>query len=323
MHRRILRFVFRRIHLMGTVSVTLLYTWLRFGRDRDRHYVLYKQHIGDIMLGIGFARSYQKQKGYKNLTVIACAGYTPLFQAYPGEYDEMVYLSYRWWKRMEQTFLTDFGFRVLKHLKRFEYIDANIYFKDLASFLIPLPGITLTDVFRSCIYHLPPDTKMVYPRYDFIPADHLEKKFGICLEKTIVLSPFSRSIGETDMNIFIPLGEHLRRSGYTVVINRSDSDPGLKFPFQELVCDLREAVSVFRHCKCLIGYRSGLMDCAVFSGCNIIAVYPDEEAGPLFHDLDAMWGYPYSGHLESYILIGENNEDICRLLQLLMKFEES
>lgn len=317
---RHLRGLLYRFKLLWVIPVTIVYAWMRFNR-KGSHYILCKQHIGDIMLGLGFLRDYGKKQGYDHLTVLARPGYTDLFRAYGNQYDDLEILSDRWWKWFEMTFLTEFGFRALNYFKHFEYIDPNLYFRSSAAFLIPLPGVTLKDIFRSCIYQLPPHTPVVQPCYDFDEISGLEKIYGVNPERTIVLSPFAKSVGQTAPDIFQKLGQELIKCGYEILINRSAEDPKGVFPFPEITCSLMEALSFFRHCKCLVGYRSGLMDCAVFCGCTIIAVYPNQEAGPEFHDLAAMWDFPESSCLKRFVLGGNSSKDLACLLKMVLNEE--
>ena len=164
--------------------------------------------------------------------------------------------------------------------------------------LIPLETIYCCGVFG-----LPKDTVPTdpinwedYPKLDEIEAG-----------KTLILSPYAKSVTALDAKIWNDIIEEYRNKGFRVFTNVSGSEEALAGTIP-LHVPLNQTRSILEKAGTFIGIRSGLCDVIRTAKCRKIAMYPD------YNYSDTKWKaidmYSIDGFENVVVYNGDNWEDI-------------
>ncbi len=243
--------------------------------------------LGDICFAMSFLPAFLKSRGYKEYAVItpseACADVAVIYGA---EYVEVMEQ-----KKLEATiqaviYTQDESCFIAHHDR--PYI-VNLH-KALYKKLIPLET-----VYKCGVYGLPKETKPIeptcwekYEKLDLIPEG-----------KTVILSPYAKSVAPIDEQIWTDIINDYGSRGYKIytnVVGNEEPLPGT----EGLSAKISEMKSILERAGTFIGIRSGLCDVVRTAKCKKIALYPD------YNYCDTKWKA-----IDMYSIDGFENIAVC------------
>lgn len=244
-------------------------------RNRQTHYVVICDHIGDFLITMGYLASYKHQYHYEHITVCVAAKFQKLLEAYPSSYDHYLLLPSVKLYKLLTIGATNFGFHVLKKLGNITLVNpADAFIEDDFQYIMHYPTVTLKDCIQYGCLHLASNALFDPPCFH---KKVIKKEIpGFREGRTVLLSPFARSISiEENMKIFIALAKLLKELEFSVLTNISDAGhqpiPGT----QGIVCPLDQIISLVQSGGYIVGVRNGLLDLLAYTKCTIIAIYPN------------------------------------------------
>lgn len=192
-----------------------------------------------------------------------------------------------------------------------ETIQAVLYLKDSDSYIphqdrpyvvnlykaLYVKKIHFEIIYKCGVFALPLETKPYKPC-------HLKKYkdlTNIPYKKSVVLSPYAKSVTNIPMEYWEQIISYYRKKGYSIYTNVTPEEKEL-YGTKRLETSLDEIQSVVEHAGTFIGLRSGLCDVIKYADCDKTAIYPDA-----FYS-DTKWKMAEIYHLEGWnnIVIGED-----------------
>ena len=152
-------------------------------------------------------------------------------------------------------------------------------YQQVAGALMGFRGFNFLSLYRA-VFDSPGLENAVSPAFDW-NKDALERMFrckGLVPGKTVLLSPYARSMQVTTAGFWKELARRLKENGYTVCTNANGSERAVEgtgavaIPYRYLVPFLEKAGA-------LICSRSGLADVASTAHCRKIVLYPADSRG--------------------------------------------
>lgn len=273
---------------------------------RNTHYVFVNDHIGDVIISLGYLRAYRDKMQLGNVTIVITEKYAKLAECYADDYDEVKLIPQYDLYRIFLLNSTTFGQKLL--IRKYSNVlfinpadSARIGFDYLKCF----PDITLEKMIKYGCYCL--DDKAM-----FRPLPQIESK-SQSKQKCALLLLEARTVDLEAASVLEAIVPELRRLGYQIYTNTRDKDSCVKYttPIYLEISELREFVND----GVLIGVRSGLHDLLQYQGCKVIAMYPYEYGyGNLFSL--KMMPETRSDNLEVY-LTGDDEIDRKKIINFV------
>jgi len=140
--------------------------------------------------------------------------------------------------------------------------------------------IPLEQIYCCGVFGLPADTNPVKPK-----AEKQRQYIGlqdICKGKTVILSPYAKSVTVLPERIWQDIVQYYKGKGYQCFTNAVGDEQALKgtLKISPAICELQ---SVAEYAGTFIGIRSGICDVLKYAECKKIALYPD------YHYCDTRW----------------------------------
>ena len=191
-----------------------------------------------------------------------------------------------------------------------ETIQAVLYLKDTESYIphqdrpyvvnlykaLYVKKIHFETIYKCGVFGLPMNTEPYKPSY----LKQYEKLSEIPYKKSVVLSPYAKSVTNISVEYWEQIISYYKEKGYTLYTNVTSEELELNGT-KRLEVALNEMQSVVEHAGTFIGLRSGLCDVIKYADCDKTAIYPDA-----FYS-DTKWKMAEIYHLEGWnnIVIGE------------------
>jgi len=218
--------------------------------------------LGDVYWAMSFLPAYQKMHGIIN-TVVAVAGdacyqVSEMFGAAniikleSGEMDEFV----------STVIFTREDNCIIAHHDR-PYTDKIIK-------LLDKHFLSFIDYYKYAVYGLPPDAAPVAPTIFAAFDNHAGIKQG----KSVILSPYAKSVVELPMSFWKETAIEYLEKGYSVYTNVIGSEKPVHgtLPISIPIPQIKAAVE---YAGTFIGIRNGLCDVLTTAVCRKIVVFPD------------------------------------------------
>lgn len=220
------------------------------------------QALGDIYVCMSYLPDFLKRRGVDRCTICVggkgCSAVVSLFGDYPVEIFEQKKLDAVvqacLYENRKDTFIA--------HQDRPYVVDLNraLYLKK-----IPFEKIYCCGVFN-----LPIETEPIYPvNWEEFPEKNRVKK-----EKSVILSPYAKSVTALSGNIWKKIIESYKEKNYQIFTNVVGDEKPLEGT-ESIRPKLSEIKSLVEHAGTFIGIRSGLCDVIRTADCRKIALYPD------------------------------------------------
>ena len=201
--------------------------------------------------------------------------------------------------------------QVLTQKEMDETIQAVLYLRDTESYIphqdrpyvvnlykaLYIKMIPFEVIYKCGVFALPVDTKPYKPQN----LKCYEKLVEIPYKKSVILSPYAKSVTTISMEYWEQIISHYKESGYSIYTNVTREEAEL-IGTRRLEVSLDEIQSVVEHAGTFIGLRSGLCDVIKYADCDKTAIYPDS-----FYS-DTKWKMAEIYHLDGWnnIVIGED-----------------
>ena len=209
--------------------------------------------------------------------------YLPEFLKKKGETDYLICVSGKGCADVAKLFGAK-NVEVLEQSELDATIQAVIHEQDMGCFIahqdrpyvvnlhkvLKLKCIPLEKVYRTGIFGLAQDTNPVHPTC----WKKWKRINSINPGKTVVLSPYAKSVTALPSEIWNDIVEGYTSRGYKVLTNVNGDEKPLKGS-EELRAELCEMNSILERAGTFIGLRSGLCDVIRAAVCRKIALYPD------------------------------------------------
>lgn len=130
--------------------------------------------------------------------------------------------------------------------------------------------LSFIDYFKCAVYGLEKDTEPSLPACNvtFANPDTIEKG------KTVILSPFAKSVVQLPNTFWESLADNYRQKGYLVCTNVTDDEKPINGT-QALSVPINQMISAAEYAGLFVGIRSGLCDILTTAKCRKIVVFPD------------------------------------------------
>lgn len=274
---------------------------------RNTHYVFINDHIGDMIISLGYLRAYRDKMQLGNVTIVITEKYAKLAEYYAADYDEIKLIPQYDLYRIFLLNGTTFGQKFL--IKKY----SNVLFINPADsarlgfdYLKCFPDMTLEKMIKYGCYCL--DDKAV-----FKPLLQIDIRKSQSKQKRALLLLEARTVDLGTASVLEAIVPELRRLGYQIYTNTRDKNSCIQYttPIYLGLSELRD----FINDGVLIGVRSGLHDLLQYQGCKVIAMYPYEyDYGNLFSL--QMMPETRSDNLEVY-LTGDDVVDCKKIIDFI------
>jgi len=235
--------------------------------------------LGDVYWAMSFLPAYRKKRGIANyavvtvnggcLEVVEMFGVTSIISLNRSEMDELV----------QALIFTHEDNHILAH-HDIPYTDNIIKYLN-AHFL------SFIDYYRYAVYGLSADARAVPPAlsYEFSDNERLVKG------KTVILSPYAKSVVELPESFWESLVEKYKKEGYLVCTNIAGDELPVKGT-EELRLSLSQIIAAVEYAGTFIGIRNGLCDVLYTAKCHKIVVFPDCVYSTTPHKVEEFFDLP-------------------------------
>ena len=258
-------------------------------RNKNTHYVVICDHIGDFLLTLGYLKAYREKNSFEHITICTVKKFYELLLSceYKDAFDEIIVLEQRKLQSVLRLNSTNFGSHVKAKLSQFTIVNpANQFVEEKFISAIRYPELTLKDCIKYGCLGLTKDVKFYPPKLQEKFRETLAKKFQE--SKTVLLCPYSRFTDEISRRFFDELANDLKNNGYKVYTNLSEpfqtpvkGTIGIQYSLSQLYRELQKGGYV-------IGSRSGIMDLLMYTRCTIIALYQNGDVYDQFFRLSSL-----------------------------------
>ena len=245
--------------------------------DLGTHYVFINDHIGDVIITMGYLRAFREQKKLKHVTIVVTDKFRKIIERYIDDYDTAIYLDSFVLYRIFLLNQTRYGQCVL----RSDY--PNVTFINPADELLRgfeytklYPDISLMSMIKYGCFELDKGAEFV-PISNWIeqlPSSEVN-------EKRIIFSNDSRTVIGEAKELYRLLAKCFIEKGFSIYTNTEDESQiveGSKQIFLGL-----DKLGDFLNGGIFIGTRSGLHDLLSYYDCTLIALYfPNRYSKKLF-----------------------------------------
>lgn len=235
------------------------------------HYVFINDHIGDIVISLGYLRAFRERICANSITLVTTKKYKKIVEDYISDYEDIIFLPQYELYRVFLINATVFGEKfLLKEYPNVTIINPADSAKLGFDYLRLFPEMNLAKMIRYGCYALS-DTAIFKP----LPKLHSSNKDNIAL-----LTIEARTVETEEVSLYEAIVPQLRNLGYEVYTNTEDNIclQGT-LPIYKTIHEIRDFVGN----GVLIGTRNGLHDLLLYQECKVVAIYPENyEYGNLF-----------------------------------------
>lgn len=265
------RLYYEELRLLLKDTFEAIYKLKKVCTDRSSHYIFINDHIGDVVIALGYLKAFRKKINAQSVTIVVTEKYIKLAENYSNEYEKLIVLSQYELYRILLLNATTFGEKYLqKEYPNVTLINPADSAKLGFEYLRLYPDMNLKKMIMHGCYELS-------PMATFKPLPKIQT-----LESTrrVLLTLEARTISLGITSLYKNLVQQLKALDYEVYLNTKEDDhiQGAT-PIYKDINELRSFIGN----GVLIGVRSGLHDLMLYQDCKVIAIYPnDNYYGNLF-----------------------------------------
>ena len=282
-------------------------------RSKYTHYVIICDHIGDFLITMGYLAEYKKEKGKKHITVCTTSNLTNLLTLYQNSFDDYIEVPSKRLYELLALAATNFGTHILGKLKNITLINpADAFVEDSFQYIMRYPHVRLKDCIQYGCLQLQPTATFITPQSSKYGT--MAKVEGVERKRTVLLCPYARAAVLDEIGIFTSLSKTLKKLGFMVLTNISDSSQEPVKGTKGVSCTLADVFSLVETGGYVVGARSGLLDLLVYAECKMVAIYPEENKYLEFFNLSQM------PQIKADVLQLKVSEDVQRDIETIISF---
>ncbi len=257
----------------------------RIVRSKDYHYVIVNDHIGDVVITLGFLDAFRKKRGIKKLALVVEKKFERIVQNYSEYFEKLITVDGAFFKRLSLLGASRYGNWILY----FRY--SNVTLLNPADEMMHgfdyfwrFPEVNLASTIKYGCFKLNQDDLFVNrfgKRVEDKGLDEAQKKKVLLLVDT-------RTVNIDIKAFYSRLVPRLTELGYEIYTN-TDEDKNVVSGTKKVFMDLSR-IPDFLKDGILIGPRNGLHDLFMYYDCKVIAIYPGNNAVSRFFSLKALPG---------------------------------
>lgn len=242
--------------------------------------------LGDVYFCMSYLPFFMKNRGIEKCVICvvsqSCAKVATLF----GQEHIEVLPQYDLDAAIQASLYTRDSNAFIAHQDRPYVINLH---KALLMKLIPLEQMYACGVFG-----LPVESKPCEPK-GWVPYENLSE---IVPGKTVILSPYAKSVVALPERVWEDIVEDYMNQGYEIFTNVVEGEKPLKGT-RGISPDITQIKSLIEHAGTFVGIRSGLCDVLKTAKCKKIALYPD------YNYCDTKWKA-----IDMYKIVGFDNIEV-------------
>ncbi len=272
-----LRLFYEEVRLLTKDTIEAVMRLKRICANSKTHYVFVNDHIGDVIISLGYLNAFRNSKDIEHITLVVTSKYKELVSVYSDVYEAVICIEPRYLYRIFLLNLTRFGELYIRKKH------PNVTFVNPADsavlgfdYLKHYPEMNLEKMIKFGCLELSNDA-------EFLPPTR--KNALVNLDKhnrqRVLISLDSRTVEVGQVELYEKLICELEEREFEVYTNTEYKDDclGGSKPFYGSLSETRELLQD----GVLIGVRSGLHDLAMYQDCKVVAIYPkDNKFGSLF-----------------------------------------
>ena len=233
-------------------------------RNQRTHYVLINDHIGDVVVALGYLKAFRDKYSISSLTLVIHKKYESFARRYAKYIDELILLEQRDLYRLFLIGATRYGEWVLKNsFPNVTIINPADSFLGGFDYAKRYPEITLTDMIKYGCLGLERNAEFISPS---------QGQSGKNDEKNVLFTTSARTLDCDVMDVCNKIAPILVNNGYRLYTNTSDSSVIVNRS-KKVFFDIEE-IADFISDGIVIGPRSGIHDLSMYCSCTTIAIYP-------------------------------------------------
>ncbi len=295
------RFFYEELRLLTKDTFEAIFRLKRLCTNKNTHYVIINDHIGDIIIALGYLREFRKSKKINNLTLVVTDKYKEIVKYYSTDYDEIIYVLPYDLYRIFLLNVTNYGEKyLLKIFPNVTLINPADSSRLGFDYIKRFPEMNLEKLIKYGCYEL-------LEKASFVPL----KDIDTCnaLPKNALLTIESRTVDIGSLSLYEKLVPLLESLGYQVYTNTKDINICIKGtrPIYISIDELREFIGT----GVIIGTRSGLHDLLLYQRCKVVAIYPKAYE---FYSLFSLETMPNTTSLYKELIQSDNDDADCKLI---------
>lgn len=247
-------------------------------RNKKTHYVLINDHIGDVVVALGYLKAFRDRYSISSLTLVLHKKYASFAQRYAKYIDELVLLEQRDLYRLFLIGATRYGECVLKNsFPNLTIINPADSFLGGFGYAKRYPEITLTDMIKYGCLGLGQNAEFISLSYGSGSKND---------KKRVLFTTSARTLDCDVIEICNKIAPILIDNGYSLYTNTSENSVivcGSKKVFFDI-----DRISDFIADGIVIGPRSGIHDLTMYCSCITIAIYPQASTEKSLFALSAL-----------------------------------
>lgn len=231
--------------------------------NKDFQYVSCLGGIGDTVYLLSLLNAYKKQMNVTNVRFFIRINHEPILKMYQIDPKNII--------------IVDENKALLMQKMKYKKIHNYIYGHPIREVLFPenlldLQGVTLLDLYKTCVFHIDVASKVEKP----IPSYNILDKNNKCF----IIAPSCVSTPPIGIIFWERLVEILRVEfpDHEIYTNVKDDNELVVKGTEALCTDLEELCYLAANSCCFISVRSGICDLLAMLGVNMIVLYPEESS---------------------------------------------
>ena len=215
-------------------------------------YVFIPCSIGDFLIASGLSYAVQLKKNKVATVLIAQERMKNLAVTYENVAAE-IFLP------MDLLKATDTLIRGTEIYERDNFIYGNFHMGDNRAYDDKLNAV---DKYKRYVFDLPLDTPLAYPvikAVDEKNISNLREKYFLDKDRTIILLPHAKTLGNLDKNFWATMAKIFRYKNFIVYTNVADDEKPVAGTLP-ITTNFPELFYIADKVKCFIGLRSGIFD---------------------------------------------------------------
>lgn len=259
--------MYEDVRLNTKDSIEAIYRLRKICTNRETHYIFINDHIGDVIISLGYLNAYRLEKGIKHLTIVIGGKYKELLEHYTDDFNEVIYIPQYDLYRIFLLGLTRFGLKYIQD----KY--PNVTFINPADsavlgfeYFSRYPNVHLVEMIKHGCLELD-DGALFKPLPE---VSKVSKDRNI--KKKALISIATRTVAPGQADLYKKIVSELLGMGYEVYTN-SENESECITGTSSFYGSLNEIRDCFSE-GILIGTRCGLHDLFLYQNCKVVAVYP-------------------------------------------------
>lgn len=270
--------LYEEVRLLAKDSLEAISRLKRICIDCETQYVFINDHIGDVVISLGYLSAFKESNNINHLTIITTEKYSDYVKNYSDVIDEMIFIESYELYRIFLLNSTRYGhYYILKRYTNVTFVNPA----DLSllgfNYFKRFPELTLEKLIRYGAFSLNTEST-------FISINEKRKRNqNVSFNKRVLFSTTARTeVGDITV-LCEKLVPYFLKRGYEVYTNTKDEGKTIKGT-NPLLLGLDEICDYFSG-GIFIGIRSGLHDLLAYYECKMIALYFSDEKSISFFSI--------------------------------------